>query len=221
MKNTNITLPDAFRIAATISGRKLETLTLGDVSTTFSTLAKVIDSAISSTDNAAANNSTASVRRAPSKKKASSASTPVPQADADAATDAPAAGGEQKRGRGRPKKNTEAAPATKTEQGDAKRAPRGQRRLLIETIVGEAGGELPFASVAAEVVKREGISGDSTASVRNAVYAILNKMAKEGDAKITSEDPMTIRIGGGKAAAKVEESDDVEISFDEDEDDDA
>lgn len=191
--NSNITIIDAFRIASQVSGRTPDAMTLGDVADIFSNISSLVASALMS--------------GAPAKEAPKAKAPRTRKAKAVAAVSEPKAGdgngGGGKRGRGRPK-------------GSGGSSRPGGRRGLVEKIISDAGGTMPVASVASQVIKDEGVTDEgSIPSVRNAVYAIINKMIESGEAHVVADKPRTVGLGarqggGGVTRSKAPEMHEIE-----------
>lgn len=174
--NSNITIIDAFRIASQVSGRTPDSMTLGDVSDIFGNISSLVANALM---NGAPTKQSPKAKATRTRKPKANASSTEPKADDN--SNGNDSGG--KRGRGRPKGS-----------GGGNRP--GGRRGLVEKIISDAGGTMPVASVASQVVKEEGITDDaSIPSVRNAVYAIINKMVEAGEAHVVADKPRTVGLG--------------------------
>ncbi len=188
----NVSLTEAFRLAANISGRQTGDLTLGDVADTFNSISTMVNAVLLNGAPSSTASATAATPAAPAKKRGR---------PAGAKNGAPKA----------PKAPKEEKPVSKNKNG-GDRAPRGQRQQIVKDVVAEANGEMAFAAVAKAVIDREGATGDAAKILHNSVYALLNKMIEKGEATLASDDPKAIRIkpSGKKPAA---ESGEIEIDF--------
>lgn len=188
--NSNITIVDAFRIASQVSGRTPDTMTLGDVADIFGNISSLVASAL--VNGAPAKEAPKAKAKATRTRKAKAAPT-MAEPKADSGNDGNGGNG-GKRGRGRPK-------------GSGGGSRPGGRRGLVEKIISDAGGTMPVASVASQVIKEEGVTDESSIpSVRNAVYAIINKMVESGEAHVVADKPRTVGLGSRQSQQSVTRS---------------
>jgi len=194
----NVSLTDAFRFAANISGRQTSDLTLGDVADTFNSISTMVNAVLLNGAPSSTVSATAATPATPAKRRGRPAGV---KKTAPTPAKAPKA-----------EKTPKAEKSVSKNKNGGDRAPRGQRQQIVKDVVAEAGGTMAFAAVAKGVIDREGATGDAAKILHNSVYALLNKMIEKGEATLASDDPKTIRIkpSGKKPAA---ESGEVEIEI--------
>lgn len=200
---SNMHLNDAFRFASSISGRSRNELTLGDVYTTFNTIAQVVSKALGETTTSDAVPQPKKRGRPAGSSKARANAQPKKRGRPAGSGGAKAATQPKKRGRPVGSGKVKAAPSGETmNKSGSPRAPRGQRKGIIVDVIRACGGEMAYAAVAKAVIAREGVEDAAAVSVHNAVYSLLNKMVSDGEAETISDSPKTIRLKGKVAEAK-------------------